>query len=152
MSKLSSVFPFQVKATILPSEEKEGQTSVPGKLVSGTEARAVGGASVRGRLNQSHAAAATTATTLTTPITAHVPRRACAGAVAAPSTPESDYSFSSSNSTLRSFISWNRRSGSFRRQRLISFSRSCGIAGTRALAGFGSSFRIADRVDSLLGP
>ncbi len=72
-----------------------------------------------------------------------------AGVLAAAGVPESDSSFSSSSTTLTSAMCWERRATSLRRQRWISFWRSCGTSDGRASA---SLWRTAPRVDMAVSP
>ena len=106
------------------------------------------------RLSQYQLATATAmiATAATAPVTNRAEAACFAGAEAACNRPESESSFISWRATLRSAMACQRRSGSLRRQRLMSLSRSAGIADVMPLTGFGSWCRIAESVDILLPP
>ena len=108
------------------------------------------------RPNQNHATR--TNATATTPAAAHVTaeKRLLSAKVPglsdARGEPESDSSLSSSSATFTSAMLCERRLGSFRRQRVMIFSRSRGSARTISRAGFGSCFRTAARMDILESP
>ena len=148
MSQLSLFSPSHAKAIWPPSGEKVGDLADPRIEVSGTSWG--GGSSIpRGRQRSQTTTARSNAPA--SAAASHQRRRRRAGACAAAGC-ESDCSLISWSSTLKSAMCWKRRSGSFCRQRRMTFSRSLGTPGVSSLGAFGCSRSTAASVSAVEFP
>jgi hypothetical protein len=157
MSRFPSPLRSDANASNFPSREMAGWSVQPTSDVSRTSDGR--GATVSGVRNHRHSPTAATASTAMRTALASSPnhdgrrqRPIVVDTPAAASAPDSYSSRSSSSATLRSAIDCHRRSGFFRRQRTMTFSRSRGNSGTIRLGGSGSFVRIAASVDIFESP
>ena len=146
-------------AAILPKLSNDGSPVRFSKTATATRfGFSVGAgfeASRRSRTPPAFSARSTTASSTRTPLSpssAQVDGRGRLFGRTETGVPLSESSFSCSSATRTSSMCWKRRSGSLRRHCVMIRSSSCGISLRSELAGSGSSFRIAERIESLVSP